>query len=143
MRQKCDTYTSRILMNYLDKCVTETSGCLAAVTINLKRPAAPVAPRTPWDLYTESGQTLQGSFSAGWLAGWLVNRTILISGCIDADFCKQILANSCKYLQIQANPCKFDFCKQILLKIPEISQRIFLIFSETGFRTVLKNFEKS
>ena len=22
------------------------------------------------DLYTESGQTLQGSFSAGWLAGW-------------------------------------------------------------------------
>ena len=22
------------------------------------------------DLYTESGQTLEGSFSAGWLAGW-------------------------------------------------------------------------
>ena len=28
------------------------------------------------DLYAESGQTLQGSFSAGWLAGWLVGRTI-------------------------------------------------------------------
>ena len=34
------------------------------------------------NLYTESGQTLQGSFSAGWLAGRLV------LGCIEAKFCK-------------------------------------------------------
>ena len=27
-----------------------------------------------WDLYTESGQTLQGSFSAGWLAGTAVSK---------------------------------------------------------------------
>ena len=26
------------------------------------------------NLYTESGQTLQGSFSTGWLAGWLIDR---------------------------------------------------------------------
>ena len=44
----------------------------------VRLPESGVVLRDLGDLYAENGQTLQGSFSAGWL----------VLGCIEAKFCK-------------------------------------------------------